>query len=450
MTHEYLGLLAFDLALLAVGFALLRGLGLAARRLAGLAFLTAWAVYGISATLVLSLGLSLDWPVPVVLLALIAGGGVLLARSSRFPVRVKEVRATGRRSWIGVLFGGLLVAYLGALLIRSVPGEADTSWDAWAFWLPKAKSIYYFGGLDDGPGGFTKFANHDYPPLGPAFEATNYHFMGSTAGAPLQFQHWLIFAAFFAALAGLLIERVRPPILFPSLAALALMPRFGDFVGSSMSDQTLAMVIAVAGVCGALWLLEGRLAHAILFTIFVTAATLLKNEGLVYGLALAAVVAVIAARRGERRLALALLAVPVLSLVPWKLWLVAHGLSPSSQYYGASELTPGHVLASSHRLGTSITHLSYDLFSPDRWLLIVPLTLAAAVLAARRRPELTLLTLAFVALSMTGLFVIYWIGTIPLGWWLRTSGERVVMSIVVCCGALFPLLAAESLEEPRR
>ena len=43
-----------------------------------------------------------------------------------------------------------------------------SDWDAWSFWLPKAKSIVYFGGLDTSTGGFTSFANSegwiDIPP----------------------------------------------------------------------------------------------------------------------------------------------------------------------------------------------------------------------------------------------------------------------------------------------
>jgi hypothetical protein len=40
--------------------------------------------------------------------------------------------------------------------------------------------------------------------------------------------------------------------------------------------------------------------------------------------------------------------------------------------------------------------------------------------------------------------VICWIGSIPIDFWLATSGERVVMSIAVCCAALLPLLVAEA------
>ena len=128
-----------------------------------------------------------------------------------------------------------------------------------------------------------------------------------------------------------------------------------------------------------------------------------------------------------------------------KIWRVAHGLPASSQYYNASDLAPEHLADAIDRLGPFLVRLPTYLVTPSRWLVVVPLTLAAAALVWRRRPELALLVVSFVVLSMVGLLVIYWIGSIPLDFWLATSGERVVMSIVVACGALLPLVAAEAL-----
>ena len=39
------------------------------------------------------------------------------------------------------------------------------NWDAWAFWVPKGKAIYFFGGLDEGF--FTSLPGSSYPPLVP-------------------------------------------------------------------------------------------------------------------------------------------------------------------------------------------------------------------------------------------------------------------------------------------
>ena len=453
MIREYTGLVALDLVLFVTGTAVLRGLGLARDRrgvvrFGGLSFIVGWACYGIVATVALTLRSPLGVRTTLGICIALAAGGLLVGRrveaANLAPAAPRYLRLPVGRS-----FAVLLFAYLAVLAWRSVPGQADTNWDSWAFWLSKARSLYYFHGLDSGLGGFVHFANPDYPPLGPALEATNFHFMGSTVAAPLQFQHWLFAVAFFAAVAGLLRHRVAPELLWPALAAVAFMPRFGSYLGSSLPDETIGMLVALAAVCAALWLLERRLTYVLIMTILTTAAALLKNEGLVYGLSVVVVVAAVAWRQ-ERRplLAVAVLAIPILALVPWKLWLVTHGVSASSPYYGLHDLAPSHLVAARGRLGTSIVDVAGYLVSPSRWLFVVPMALIAVVVA-RRQPLLTVLVGVFVFFSLAGLLLIYWIGSIPLHFWLATSAERTVMAIVITCGVLIPLLVAESVERGR-
>jgi hypothetical protein len=447
--REYAGLVALDLLLFVTGMVVIWGLGLARDRrgwvrFAGLGFIVGWACYGIAATVALTLGSPLGVRTTLGICVALAASGVFIRRR----VGTVELVSAPRyfRLPVGRIFAVLVFAYLAVLAWRSVPGQADPNWDSWAFWLPKARSLYYFHGLDSGLGGFIHFANQDYPPLGPALEATNFHFMGSTVAAPLQFQHWLFAVAFFAAVAALLRHRVAPELIWPALAAVAFMPRFGSYLGSSLPDETLGMLVALAAVCAALWLLERRLTYVVVMTIFATAAALLKNEGLVYGLSAVLVVAAVAWRQERRRLlAVAVLAIPILSLLPWKLWLVAHGLSASSAYYSFHDLAPSHLVAARARLGTSIVEVAGYLISPSRWLFVVPIALIAVVFA-RRQPLLTALVGVFAACSLSGLLVIYWIGSIPLHFWLVTSAERTVMAIVITGGVLIPLLVAESLE----
>jgi len=453
VTREYAGLVALDLLLLVTGAVVLRGIGVARSRsamvkFAGLAFIVGWAVYGICSTVALALGSPLGILTTLTICAAIAAGGVLVG--PRFPATSGASARRLLRVPVGWLFAAVLLSYLAVLGWRSVPGEADPNWDSWAFWLPKAKSLYYFHGLDNGPGGFTHFANRDYPPLAPAQEATNFHFMGGTSAAPLQFQHWLFTVAFFLAAASVLRRRVPSELLWPSLAAVAFMPRFGFYLGSSLPDETLGMLIALGAVCAAMWLLEREPAYAALMTICATAAALIKNEGLIYGLPLTLFVAVVAWRSERKRvLAAAVFATPSLSLLPWKLWLVAHDLPASSQYYGFGDLGPAHLIAARARLGTSIVQVAGYMLSPSRWLLVVPIAIVVAAVIARRQPLLAMLVAAFVCVSSAGLVLIYWIGNIPLHYWLVTSGERTVMAIVITCGLLIPLLVVESIRPGR-
>ena len=81
----------------------------------------------------------------------------------------------------------------------------------------------------------------------------------------------------------------------------------------------------------------------------------------------------------------------------------------------------------------------------NRWLAVVPLVLALAVLLARRRRELAVLAFGTAALAFLGLAAVYWISPLPVQWYIDTSAARVTASTAVFCAALFPLLLHEAL-----
>jgi hypothetical protein len=187
---------------------------------------------------------------------------------------------------IAALGGALVLAgYLEVLFLRARLAE-PSRWDTWAFWMPKAMSIVYFDGLDTRAGGFTSFANPDYPPLKPAIDAAAFRFLGDVDPGALAVQNWIVAAAFFGGVAALLAPRVRPAVLWPSLALLALLPDFGLLVASLLADESLALLFALAGVCGALWLVEKEVRFAVLAAFFLATAALVKNEGLMLALVL--------------------------------------------------------------------------------------------------------------------------------------------------------------------
>ena len=79
-------------------------------------------------------------------------------------------------------------------------------WDAWSFWVPKAKAIYGLGKLD--VEFFTTLPGSSYPPLVPVLDAAAFHAMGSADVVTLHVQYWLFGVGFVWALAGILAERV--------------------------------------------------------------------------------------------------------------------------------------------------------------------------------------------------------------------------------------------------
>jgi hypothetical protein len=135
---------------------------------------------------------------------------------------------------------------------------------------------------------------------------------------------------------------------------------------------------------------------------------------------------------------------PFVALVPWKLWLRVNDV-PRSGDYRLSDIFDAGLLADRlDRLSYAADKLPAYIFEPWRWLLAVPLMLAAALLAAPRRPDLAALALAPVAAVPAGLLLVYWIGTPPVDWYVATSAARVVASAVVLAAVFVPLLLAEA------
>jgi hypothetical protein len=443
-----LGVIALDALLLGAGLLFLHGLGLVrsvrdAVKLAGLALLAAWAATGILSSLCAIAGLALSVPELIAIVGAVAVAGAALGRFVLAAPSRPSLRVAGRQAWVAAAGAAVLLVYLEALF-RRVKLEVSTSWDAWGFWIPKAESIVYHDGIKASMGGFASFPNPDYPPLAPVMDAVTFRFAGTPDPAVLPLQHWIVAVAFLAAIAGLLAPRVAPSILWPSLALLALMPDFGGMIGSSLGDETLSLLVGVAGVCGALWLLERDPRYSALCTLFMTAAALTKVEGFPAALLIVAMLAVGGGIRSWRPLVVGVLA-PALALLPWRLWMHEHHIVSNSAFPFSKVLDPVFLAHRASRLATALSSLPGYFLSVNRWLAVIPLAAALAVLLARRRRELAVLVLGTTALAFLGLSTVYWISPLPVHWYIGTSAARVTTSMAVFCAALFPLLLHEAL-----
>jgi hypothetical protein len=448
--REWLGLAALNVLFLGVGTALLFGLGIVragrdAIRFAGLALLTGWAGVGIAASYALMLGAGLSlWEIGGLAIVLAAGG---LAAGRRVPRVEWRSRGWGERGLERVVAGVgafTLAAFLEVLFLRARLAE-PSRWDTWAFWMPKAETIVYFDGIDTSPGGFTSFANPDYPPLKPAVDAVGLRFLGDIDPGALAVQNWVLVVAFFGALAVLLSVRVRPVILWPSLALVVLLPDFSGLVGSLLADEWIALLFPLAGVCGALWLLEPDLRRLALASLFLATAALVKNEGLMLTIALFIVLAVATRARRWRQL-LPAAAFPFLAIVPWRLWMNANDVPETSAFRLGDVARPAYMLDRIDRLGTALRELPPFFLAFDRWLLTVPVVVLAAAALVRVRPALSLYALGTIVLGVLGFATVYWASTYDLDWYIDTTAERVLPSLAVLAGALFPLLVSEALE----
>ncbi len=122
----------------------------------------------------------------------------------------------------GVALAGLLLE----AFFRSARLQSLQAFDAWAFWVPKAKAIFYFGGLDAQV--FTTSAGPTYPPIVPILDAAAFHAMGGVDVVTFHLQFWFLVAGGVAAIAGCLHRHAPAWPLWPSLLLVLTVPRFGE------------------------------------------------------------------------------------------------------------------------------------------------------------------------------------------------------------------------------
>ena len=452
MNGDALGLVGLDAGYLIAGTALLWGLGFVRRpgdlvRYAPLGLIVGWASTVVLASYVLLIG-----PMPTVaetiaIWAALVGVAMLLAQ--RVPALRRPWHGESSAIGWGVTGAGFLVllAVLGAQLRRAIASGVFPP-DAVSSWIPKAQALYYFGHIDSKPGGYLSIGFVDYPPFQYVSDALSFRFMAAGDPLLLPAQHWVIGAAFFLSIGSLLASRVRPAVLWPCIAAVAVIPQFDELIGSSLADEPLALLLGLAGVCTVLWLVEEERRLLVLAALFSAGAVLAKSEGLVLMLVLAAVPVVVAVRR--RRWVEASLAVAgVLAFVPWRVWMAVHHVVRQSPDYKLSNIFHfGYVGDHAARLETAIGPYTKALFSPAQTLLFVALALSAAVVIARRRPAVSFLVGLTVILPSLVYLGIYWIGFVEIHQYLNSTVNRITAPITVLCGTLFPLLLTEVWSAP--
>jgi hypothetical protein len=222
--------------------------------------------------------------------------------------------------------GIALVGLLFEAFFRSARLQSLQAFDAWAFWIPKAKAIYFFGGLDEQI--FTVSAGPTYPPLLPILDAAAFHAMGSADVVTLHLQFWLLLLGGTVAVAGCLAQHVPAWALWPSLLLVLTVPRFGEELMAPQADVLVDLLFAVAVLLLALWLEDGRGWRLYPVTVLLAGGALTKREGLLFaGVALVvAFVAVWPERRRAWPPLAAVTALVIVAAVPWRLWYRSHGI----------------------------------------------------------------------------------------------------------------------------
>jgi hypothetical protein len=439
-----LGLAAANAVVLVVGSCLLwgaRGLRSWAEvaRLSGLAYMVGVAALGVALTLELVVGVRFGLATIAITCLVLAVGGLALGRALERP-RPRGLGADRRGlGLLAVSYVALIGVYLEALF-RAGRLAPLSNFDGWAFWVPKAQAIYFFGGLDEQL--FRELANPTYPPLVPALEAAAFHAMGSADTITLHVQFWFFLTGFVAAVAGLLAPRVRAPMLWPIVLLVLVAPRVATRSLEPQADFLLDYFFALAALLVALWLVERRAWQLSAASLLLASAMLTKREGQL--LAACVVVAALAASWRTRRAAwprIALAGGAALALaVPWRIWFTSRDLTgelPASGFLGLFD----HL----DRPWPAVQSVAETLFDSGLWLLAIPLAFAAVVLAfvggARILPAYAALVYC---LSAAGFVWVLWSFTELELPYEQDEGVNLLVrlcgSLVIVSAGLVPLL----------
>ena len=439
-----LGLAVANVVVLVVGSCLLWGLRgqrswAEVARLSGLAYMVGVAALGVVFTLELVVGVPFGPATMAITCAALATAGLGLGRAIGRPrplARGGDLRGLGL---VAVSYVALLGVCLEALF-RASRLAALSNFDSWAFWVPKAKAIYFFGGLDDQF--FRELANPTYPPLVPALEAAAFHVMGSPDVVTLHVQFWFFLTGFVAAVAGLLAPRVRAALLWPILLLVLVAPRVVNRSLEPQADFVLDYFFALAALLVALWLVDRRAWQLSVASLFLAAAMLTKREGQL--LAACIVVAALAASWSTRRAAwprIVLAGASALALaLPWRIWFQSRDLTgelPTSGLLGLFD----HL----DRPWPALQSVVDALLDMGLWLLALPLAAIAIALAfvggARILPAYAAL---LYGLSAAGFVWVLWSFTELELPYEQDEGVNLLVrlcgSLVVLSAGLVPLL----------
>ena len=441
-----LGLAALNVAYTVVGTTLLwvlRGLPRWSDvlRLAGLGYLLGLAAFGTLWTLLLVLGVPFGgWGIVLSLAAgAVAAGtaGALLGRAR--PGRAGE---PGRNaSAAAVLVTAVGVALSGLLLealFRAARLQGLQAYDAWAFWVPKGKAIYEFGGLDEQV--FTTFPGPTYPPLVPTIDAAAFHAMGGADVVTLHLQYWFVVVGAVAGIAGILHRHVPAWLLWPPLVLVLTVPRIASGLLAPQADVLVDVLFVVGALLVALWLRDARGWRLAAAAVLLAGAGLTKREGLLFAAAVLGVA--LAASYGRRRHAwprvLGAAGVVALAALPWRLWYYDHGVG--------GEAPAGAGLGGSLDRMPDALRLSFDVFFDTTLWSVVPvvalIALGAALVWGERRVAAFLAAL-LALVFLGGAWVTYAYRDVPI-----TADEalnpivRYTGALVLLAGAALPLLLA--------
>jgi hypothetical protein len=444
------GFVVLQLVLAGTGVAVLDALGLVRPGPAGLlaalgaGLLTGVAALGLPLIVLLVLGGRVTTAVALIAVAVLTALalGVAHRRRRRAP-ELRRAPRLGTRARVG---GAVLVAAVGAyfalgcLALIHVP----TAWDDANIWSRGGLALYHYGGLtpDVFRNPYLSFVHLDYPLLQPLLEASFFRAIGRVDVRLWHVQLWVVFAAVVWTLAWLLAARARNLWWTAAIVVLAAAPVVTANVTLGDADATVAGFLACGALAFGLWVERAERPLALLGAVFLAAAANTKNEGLAFGAAAIASLALVTAVRPEpgrwRDLGIAC-ALGAALVMPWQLWVAANPTATHGTLAPWAASLPDLIDRVAF-LGRGVDQVVYQLVRPTAWGVLVPafvlLALALLVSGAGRGRAVATYYLGAAAFGALAVVYMYWATPLAdLAGFEQRTGPRVVLGVAFVAGA---------------
>jgi hypothetical protein len=438
------GLLLLNFGYLVAGTTLLWGLGAidavgTAIRLAGLSFML-----GIATVVLLALDLSIAGVGVRAALGLsfaailVAGVALGIRRHGRMHAGLLEFKLR----WLaGFVFAAPLVVYFG-FVCELAPKLGVWEPDAVTTWSLRAKSLYFFNGLD--VSSLRSSGAFAYPLFESMVQGLAFVALGRADDLAFHVQFAILLIGFVAAVAGLA-SYLRCPawVVWPFAALFAIAPDSQSRGLSPLADLTLDYLFALGALLLVLWI-ERRETWLIVSSAgFLAAAISTKREGLMLAAVAYAVGLVAAGRWGGRRPAawvgVACIAA-LLTFAPWRIWVALHGSAAD-----VGNLSPSTLQAHTNQLAPAVGLLARRTFNYNSWYLLVPLAAALAVLALLTSGPAARLGSYFAStalLAFVGFAAVWWlVPDLATASNQEQPASRLVGALATLAVAFAPLLA---------
>jgi hypothetical protein len=438
VSSNVLALVLANALMLVLGAGLLPFLGLAdtrgelVRRLP-LAYAVGLAAAGILAAELALVGIG----VGRVALSVLAAVALVLGLRRARPGPVGPIRFS-----VGTLPAVALLAVAGLYLAsaaRLLAVKPLLENDGWALWGMRARALYELGGPVEPVFTAAHYPALQYPLLLPELEAIAFRFMGEFDGTVVHLQLLGLAVAFVGGAWVLLRPGASPLLLAATLLAIVTAPSFFAQLPTNSADVPLGILIALGVAALAAWLQSGARGLLPAATLFLAAGAMTKNEGELFAAA-AFVSALAVAPSGQRRPLLVAAAIALALIVPWHVWLLAHGVTATT-FSLSNLLDPGYLVDHAYRLESAARQLAEMIFLWSSWSYVPLLVLSgiAAALVLRRR-RVAAFAVSWLLLSFAGLLAVYWGSELPLEPNLYNSSNRTIVAIVIGGALLVPVL----------